>query len=403
MRAPRHLIFGSGQRAATPHYVRMYATRVLVVTDQRVHHDPALAAILTDLTSVGISVAVFDGVEAELPLSCVERGAAVGASQAVEMVIGLGGGSCIDAAKVIALLLAHGGRAQDYYGELKVPGATLPVMAVPTTAGTGSEVTPIAVLDDPSRATKIGIASPHLVPLVSICDPELTLTCPPGLTAASGADALTHAIESFMTLRRASSADLSVQHVFIGKNALSDGFALQAVRLIGGSLEAAVKSGNDVQARSDMMLGSTLAGLAFGVSGTGAAHAIQYPVGALTHTPHGLGVASLMPYVMAWNRPACEEQLAEIGAALGASQVGTLAGRAIAAIRAVADLYDRISIPKTIALLGVAEPSLGSIAEGAMSAERLIKNSPRKLDLPGMTAIVRASFEGSLDDLLANP
>lgn len=403
MRAPRHLVFGVGQRATVPHYVKLYGSKALVVTDSRIHQDDALKAILGDMRAAGISTVVFDGVAAELPLSCVEQGVLVGRGQAVDVVIAIGGGSCIDAAKVIALLLAHGGAPQDYYGELKVPGPTLPVIAIPTTSGTGSEATPVAVLDDPSRAMKIGIASAELIPQVAICDPELTLTCPPGLTAASGADALTHAIESYITLQRPASPDLSTQHVFVGNNAFSNTFALQSIRLIGASLEAAVKTGDNLAARTDMMLGATLAGLAFGASGTGAAHAIQYPVGAMTHTPHGIGVAALMPYVMAWNRPACEDRLADIGGALGCPTTGTVAQRAVDAIRAVSSLYDSISIPRNIKALGVPEDALDRIVQSAIGAERLVKNSPRKLDIPGMEAIVRASFTGDLEGLLANP
>ena len=225
-----------------------------------------------------------------------------------DMVIGIGGGSCLDFAKCAALLLSHGGKLQDYYGEFKVPGPILPVIAVPTTAGTGSEVTPVAVISDPDRTLKIGISSPHLIAAAAICDPELTMTCPPGLTAIAGADALTHAIEAFTAVRRGADSDLPQQHVFIGKSALTDHFALLAIKLLGRSLEKAYRDGADEDARADVMMGALAAGCAFGTAGTAAAHAVQYPVGALTHTPHGLGVATMLPYVMKYNRSAADDR-----------------------------------------------------------------------------------------------
>lgn len=400
MRAPRHLVFGAGQRAAIPAYAAQYGSRVLIVTDERLAADPLLATLRTGLEGAGLRVGLFDGVAAELPLSCIAAGVASGADLDADIVLGIGGGSCLDAAKVIALLLRHGGEPQDYYGEFKVPGPVLPLIAVPTTSGTGSEVTPVAVLDDPARAVKIGIASPHLIPEVAVCDPELTLTCPPGLTAVSGADALTHALEAFTTLRRPAEAGLTSDHVFIGKNDLSDMFALDAIRTIGANLEAACSDGADLELRARMMRGACLAGLAFGVAGTAAAHAIQYPVGASTHTPHGMGVATLMPYVMAWNLPACEAELAEVGAALGLGADGTLRARAEAAIRRVAGMFAAIGIPRTLADLSVGEAELETIAQGALGAERLVKNNPRPLDRDAMSRIVRGAFSGDLDGMI---
>lgn len=175
-----------------------------------------------------------------------------------------------------------------------MPGPVLPVIAVPTTAGTGSEATPVAVISDPDRTLKVGISSPHLLPRVAICDPDLTLTCPPALTAIAGADALTHAIEAFTAGRRAPSPELAQRHVFIGKSALTDHFALLAIRLLGRSLERACHDGADEEARADVMLAALAA-----------AHAIQYPVGALTHTAHGLGVATLLPYGWRPSLPSC--------------------------------------------------------------------------------------------------
>jgi alcohol dehydrogenase class IV len=397
LRGPRHLVFGVGQRAVLGEHVAALGRRALVITDARMAADPLFAAMRAAIEAAGAQVTVFDGVEPELPVECIVR--AVEAGRGVDVVVGIGGGSCLDAAKCAAVLLTHGGTPADYYGEYRVPGPVTPLVAVPTTSGTGSEVTPVAVLADPGRAVKIGIASPHLIPTVAICDPELTLSCPPGLTAVSGADALAHAIEAYTTLRRPPSPRLTLEHAFIGKNPLCDLLALEAVRRIGRSLERAVETGSDQAARADMMLGSTLAGLAFGTAGTAAAHAIQYPVGALTHTAHGLGVAALLPYVMAYNRPACEAEFAEIGAALGLPATGATAARADAAIEGVAALFARIGIPPDLRALGVGADDLDDIGRLALGAERLIKNNPRPLTPETMAGLVRAAFDGRRDAL----
>src|SRR5690606_22115402 len=189
-------------------------------------------------------------------LECLADAVETGRAFGADLVIGIGGGSCMDAAKVAALLLTHGGKAADYYGEFRIPGPVLPLISVPTTSGTGSEVTPVAVVADPDRALKVGIASPHLISHTAICDPELTYSCPPGLTAVSGADALTHAIEAFTTARRQPSADLVHEHVFLGKNALSDHHALLAIGHIAGNLKRACDNGDDIEARAAVMLGA---------------------------------------------------------------------------------------------------------------------------------------------------
>ena len=278
----------------------------------------------------------------------------------------------------------------------------LPVIAVPTTSGTGSEVTPVVVISDPARSVKVGIASPHLIPHTAICDPELTYTCPPSLTAISGADALTPAIEAFTTARRLYSHNAVQEHVFVGKNALSDHFALLAIGHISASLKLAYDNGTDIVARERLMLGATAAGLAFGTAGTAAAHAIQYPIGALTHTPHGVGVAVMLPYVMAFNRAHAGGPLAEVAEAMGLNTQGlSVDERAGAAIDAVTKLFASVGIPDTIAGLGVLADQLPFVAEQAMGATRLIKNNPRPLDAKSMSILVQAAFYGDRTQLSA--
>ena len=395
-RLPRHLVLGRGQRRALANYAADLGRRALIVTDERMAHDAACATLVDDLRRRGLATEVFAGTIAELPAESILSGLASAEAFGADVLVGLGGGSCMDAAKIIGVLLAHGGPISDYYGEFKVPGPIAPVVAVPTTSGTGSEVTPVAVVSDPDRAVKVGIASPHLIPQVAICDPELTDSCPPALTAVSGADALTHAIEAFTTLRRAPDPALTREHVFVGKNAFSDHHALEAIRLIGASLKRAYDDGSDTRARDMLMTGATLAGLAFGVAGTAAAHAVQYPVGALTHTPHGAGVAVMLPYVMQLNRSHAEAEMAEVALALGAGRAnGTTAELAQAAIEAVATLFASIGIPATLRDLGLPEDKLDWTAESSMGAARLVKNNPRTLDLALMQRLVRAAFGGN--------
>lgn len=392
---PRNLIFGAGQRGSLPAYARSLGRRALVVTDERLAADPAFTALVEAMGDAGIAVRVFSRVVAELPGHCIAEAVEAGRAFGPDLVIGFGGGSCVDAGKVVALLLAHGGQASDYYGEFKVPGPVLPLIALPTTSGTGSEVTPVAVLADADRAVKVGIASPHLIPHTAICDPELTYSCPPALTAVSGADALTHAIEAVTTGRRQPRADTVHEHVFLGKNALSDHNALLAISHIGASLKAAVDDGSDIVARERLMFGAMTAGLAFGVAGTAAAHAIQYPVGALTGTPHGSGVAVMMPYVMEFNLPHAVPAMAAIADALGLETTGLSQDeKAARAIDAVAELFASVGIPRTIADLGVTRDRLPFVAEQALAATRLIKNNPRPLAPRSMAALVGAAFDG---------
>lgn len=389
IRSPSELIMGNGQRRALGLVAKGLGQRALVVTDQRLAADADFHAMMADLENSGLTVRVESGTLPDVPEESTVVAADAARVFAPDMVIGIGGGSCLDMAKCVALLLTHGGRPEDYYGELKVPGPILPLIAVPTTAGTGSEVTPVAVLSDSKRSLKIGISSPHLIPRAAICDPELTLSCPPALTAIAGADAMTHAIEAFTATRRPVTPALTQERVFIGKNALSDQFALTAISLLWQGLETACTEGDNLAARAQVMQGATFAGLAFGVAGTAAAHAIQYPVGALTHTAHGAGVACLMPWVMEWNRPAIGTELEKMATAMGFAD-----GAAV--IPAISSLFARIGIPPTLAMLGLAQERLDWVAEQSCGIERLIQNNPRPLDRSDMRKLLDAAFSGDV-------
>lgn len=394
-RAPRSVLFGPGQRAALPTIASGLGRRALIVTDERLRTSTVLAEMVEGMKQFGVTAHVFSAVEPELPVQCIHDAAAAGTAFEADLVIGIGGGSCLDAAKLAALLMTHGGSLSDYYGEFKVPGPTLPVVAVPTTAGTGSEVTPVAVVADSTRVLKVGISSPFLIPEVALCDPDLTMTCPPGLTALSGADALAHAIEAFTAAPREWTGTTAYEHVFVGKNFLSDRHALSAIGLICKNLARACNAGDDVEARAGVMQGALSAAMAFGTAGTSLAHAIQYPVGALTHTAHGLGVAVLLPFAMAYNRDHILPELAAMAEVVapqlrGRSEVAL----ADAVIELVSDLFTEIGIPKSLADIGVTEGDLPEIAEFALGTTRLVKNNPRELTPTSMLELVRAAYTG---------
>ena len=202
-----------------------------------------------------------------------------------------------------------------------MPGPIVPLIALPTTAGTGSEATPVAVITDPATEMKIGVASRHLIPRHAICDPLLTIGAPPTVTAHAGIDALSHAIEAFMAAREEPSPELVLGRPQVGKNLLSDALAVTAAGYIVRNLVRAVEDGSDLEARSGMLYGSLLAGIAFGNSGVSAAHALQFAVGAATHTSHGLGTGLLLPYVMEYNRPARPDEIAELSSLMGGDAV----------------------------------------------------------------------------------
>ncbi|MFJ4175219.1 iron-containing alcohol dehydrogenase [Microbacterium sp. NPDC089696] len=394
LRLPRSIQFGFGSREAILHAAHQLGERAFIVVDPFLAPSAEFQGILRQLDEAGVTTCVHTEVLPELPVTSLQASAEVAAAFAPDVIIGWGGGSALDAAKLVALLVAHGGTLADYYGENAVPGEVLPLIAVPTTAGTGSEVTPVAVVADTERELKVGISSPYLIPHTAIVDPELTLGAPPTVTAYSGIDALVHAIESY------TAADLSTvfnesQPVFIGRNALSDPLSLEAVRLIGPHLERAVNTPSDRDARAAMAKGSLLAGLAFGNTGTHLSHAIQYPIGALTHTPHGLGTGLMLPYVMQAISSAVPERLARIGDALGTEST------AEAAIERVAQIVHRIGVPASLADIGIKQGDLGRIAELALSSRRLAGISPVPADIDLLTHILTAAHAGDRASLRA--
>jgi alcohol dehydrogenase len=388
LRLPRSIEFGVGARAALPRVVAALGRRAFVIVDPFLATTPLFQEAVAALTSAGVEVHVHTDVLPELPVESLQASADAARALAPDVVVGYGGGSALDASKLVALLLAHGGVLPDYYGENAVPGPVLPLVAVPTTAGTGSEVTPVAVIADSTRELKVRISSPHLIPVAAIVDPELSAGAPPAVTAYAGIDALVHAVESY-TARPLDVGWREVPPVFIGRNALAETLSLEAVRLIGGALETAVTN-PDPASREAMARGSLLAGMAFGPTGTHLSHALQYPIGAMTHTPHGLGTGLMLPYVLAACAPAVPERLAAVGAALG------VGADPRAAIERIAAICAGIGLPGSLRELGVERAELPRIAELGLASARLVRIAPVDADLPLMTRILEAAWAGEL-------
>lgn len=395
LRQPRTVVFGPGQRALLPQLIAPLAATVLVCTDERMATTPEFVALRETLERANIRVHLFDRVQPDLPRGDIMALQATLADERVDAVIGLGGGSCLDMAKIAALMLTHGGDVRDYFGENVVPGAVIPIITVPTTAGTGAEVSCIGVVYDEERGVKVGVASAYLEPSIAIIDPELTLSCPPGLTAATGADALSHLIESFTDRAKNPDADEMEAHLYVGKNVLTDIYCRAGIGLLAGAIERLVADPTDLAARGDMMLGAFCGGMALNTAGTSIAHAIQSPIGGLTHTAHGMGVGALLPYVMRFNLPVRTEVFAELAEILGVHDPD--AGEHENAQRAIVridELLGALGVPADLQTLGLAREDIDEVAERSLLSTRLIANNARPLSKADAVQILERAYAG---------
>jgi alcohol dehydrogenase len=388
LRAPSQVLFGAGMAPAAGPIAASYGRRVMVITDPTIAATEGFATVTAALSE--LDVVVFSDAAVDVPPAAVDAAVAVGAEHVPDVIVAVGGGSVIDLAKVTALLLSHPGPLSAYYPVQSVPGPVLPLIALPTTAGTGSEATPVSVITDGETAMKVGVASPHLTPRHAICDPLLTVGAPPVVTAHAGIDALSHAVEAYMAARETASPELVLGRPQVGKNLLSDTLALAAARTIAENLARAVEDGSDLEARSGMLYGSLLAGIAFANSGVSAAHALQFAVGAATHTSHGLGTGLLLPYVMEYNRPARPAEIDALSELFGGD-----------AVTAVHELGRRIGLPASLAEIGVGRDDVRALAEASVGIRRLIDNNPRPLDVDALESILTAAWHGEPERLRA--
>ena len=376
---PTRIHFGAGVRHQLPGaLLDCQARKVLVVTDKGVMNTGLVTPFIEKMSHHGLSVSVFDDVRANPTEQTVNRAAMLARHQEVDTILAIGGGSSLDTGKGVAAILLNNHNILDFEGQDKVEPPTPPVLAIPTTAGTGSEVTSWAVITDTKNRFKAGVGSRHLAPAVALLDPELTLSLPRSLTASTGIDALTHAIEGF-TARCA--------------NPISDGMALQAMELIAGSLEQAVHNGQDLQARESMLLGSLLAGIAFGNSDTAGVHSMAEALGAMFDVPHGEANAIFLPYVMGYNLPEIPERIERIGRAMGISPEKDLpaveTGRLT--IRKIQALITRLDIPHLKAT-GIDRQDLPTLAEKAHQNLGTPDNA-REIDATGYLELFTRAFE----------
>jgi alcohol dehydrogenase class IV len=373
---------------------RLGIRRILLVTDPILVKAGLVESVHVPLTESGVVVEVFPGGEPEPSTRAAEEAIALGREFRPDAVLGLGGGSNMDLAKITATVLTHGGKPLDYAGDDKIPGPVMPLLCLPTTAGTGSEVSAASVLTDTEQKIKVGILSNHQRPKVALVDPLLTVSCPPKVTADSGIDALTHAIEAYSAVDNALfPLPQGERSVYQGRHPFGDMFAEKAVALIGKYLRRAVAHSADLDAREGMALAATLAGLAFSNVGVAAVHALEYPVGGATHCSHGAGNGLLLPFVMRYNLPVRRQQFANLARLLGAEVEGkSEAEAAEAAIAAVEQLRADIGIPLRLRDLGVTEAQLRPFAEKAFGIKRILRVNPRTPTVDDLEGILRAAF-----------
>lgn len=351
------------------------AKKVLIVTDQGLIGAGLVKQAQAVLEKAGIEYAVFGDVEADPRYEIVADCVAMIRSENADLIIGFGGGSPIDIAKVSAIMATNDGPIEQYFGIDLVPQRGLPTLIIPTTAGTGSEVTPIAILSDHTEKLKKGIVSPYLFPSAALLDPELTLGLPAHVTAATGMDALIHAIESY-TSKNATS--------------ISDMLARQAMKLIAGNIRIAYTDGSNLAARSKMLEGSLLAGMAFCTAGVTAVHAFAYPIGAEFHIPHGVANSIMLTPVMEFNKSGSLDRFARIAGYLGEDTDGLSTPEAAdAAVEAMRRLAADLKIPGHLSEFGIEDKDIPDLSAGVMKVTRLLANNPRDLSQKDAEEIYR--------------
>jgi len=365
----KKIVFGNGSLETLADHIReLKATRPLIVLDRNIAKTGLRERVSDILGNEGFKITFFDRqVEAEPRLEVADEGAKAARKGKCDIVVGIGGGSAMDVAKAIAVLAANNGSAADYLGLNKVPGPGLPKIMIPTTAGTGSEVTFTAVFVRQNLKKKEGMNSPYLYPELALLDPTLTLSLPSVSTASTGIDALCHAIESYTS---------------INASPMSEMISLEAIGLIASNLRTCVHDGSNLEAREQMLMGSLYAGLGLANAGVGAVHALSYPLGGQYGVSHGLANTIMLPHVMAFNLPGALEKFVVIAEVMG-EVIDNLPLREAAyfAVEAVQSLIEDCGVYTTLEDLNIPEEALSELAEVAMTVVRPLENNPRKMTI----------------------
>ncbi len=373
---PGKLVFGAGSLSSLPEEIfALNTSSVLLVTVT-----PLLArleGLVTGLKQAGIAVTIDTGIVQEPTFADVENLLQKAAKASPDLILGIGGGSVLDAAKLIAALLGHTQRLRDITGIGLLTARPKKLICMPATSGTGSEVSPNAILLDEKDNQKKGIISPFLVPDIVYVDPLLTISVPPAVTAATGLDALTHCLEAYTN-----------------KFALPfiDMFALEGIRLIAASLVQAVKNGRDEEARTQVAMGSLLGGFCLGPVNTAGVHALSYPLGSTYHLAHGLSNALLLPYVMEFNIPAAPQRYAAVAVALGCSPGATDLETAMRGVEKIRSLIHECEIPAGLGAAGISRNVIPDMAASAILITRLLKNNPRPITVEDAIGIYTAAY-----------
>ncbi len=357
------------------------AQRVLIVTDPGISKLGLLTEVLPGFARTALTVEVFDQVVSDPPEAILLAAVAQARALKAQLIVGFGGGSSMDVAKLVALL-AHpdcGQELAQVYGVGNARGQRLPLILVPTTAGTGSEVTQISIITT-GATSKMGVVSPLLLPDLALLDAELTLGLPPAVTAATGIDAMVHAIEAYTSALK--------------KNPLSDLLAREALRLLAANLDKVVHDGSDREARQAMLLGSCLAGQAFANAPVAAVHALAYPLGGHFHIPHGLSNALVLPHVLGFNASVVAPLYAELAPLVLGEQLraGGVLQQTEQFIGAMADFSARSGLPTRLRDAGVPQDMLPTLASDAMQQQRLLVNNPREMTEAHALAIYQVAY-----------
>ena len=373
------IICQDGASARLGEYARdLGVTHALVVTDRGLRASGVIDQALASFAAAGVALSVFDGVEADPPEASVLAAVAQATGERVDGVIGLGGGSSLDTAKLVALLARTGQTLDDVYGVERAKGPRLPLVQVPTTSGTGSEVTPIAIVTTPTNE-KMGVVARVLYADIAVLDATLTLGLPARVSAMTGIDAMVHAIEAYTSRHR--------------KNLLSDSLALRALILLSENLRYVLEDGHDLPARRAMLQGAMLAGMAFANAPVAAVHALAYPLGGHFHIPHGHSNALVLLPVLRFNVPAVSFQYAELSRALRRdAQAACEEFSADGFVHAMEALVHDLGLETRLRDMGIADSQLPMLARDAMKVERLLVNNPRDVSYDDALALYREAY-----------
>ena len=377
MHQVRTLGFGAGCAMRCADYLSTRAARsVFIVTAPQTRG--LCEPLHTELAKQGRAVTIWSDVQQEPTIADFNRTLGAAREAGADAIVGLGGGSAMDVAKLVAAFLQPGGqRLAEAFGVDKLRGRVTSLVCLPTTSGTGSEVSPIAILLDEADELKKGVVSEHLVPDAAFVDPLLAVSMPPAVTAATGMDALTHCIEAYANR---------------GSHPVVDTWALEGIRLISANLARAVQQGADLEARTCLAQASLYGGLCLGPVNTAAVHALAYPLGGEFHVAHGVSNAVLLPHVLEFNLPAAPARYAEIAVAMGVERAGDDLQTARLGVQRIVELSRACRIPGHLAEFGIPESAIGRMARAAMTVTRLLERNVRVVTEPDARDIYRKAF-----------